>query len=1205
MIFATKLLSFNCSNKIQNLTKIQRNFKEIYWQQKQKTLQQPNTAETTININGFRRLQTKTAAAVAASPSLWAAATIKTTLQRLQTPCQFLGSTKSTAFEQHRFIYNKTTIKLSQNMVTSEEAVKYLEIPDKSENDKKHYKTLVLANGLHVLLVSDPSPVPHDGLTTSSDDSTVDSCAEESTESDGETTACSTSEEDSESDAESEEGDEKLAAVALLVDVGSFTEPPKYQGLAHFLEHMIFMGSKKYPSENAFDSHIKKCGGFDNANTECEETLFYFEVSEEHLDSSLDYFTALLKAPLMMKEAMTREREAVESEFQQTLYDDEARRDQLLASLANKDYPHSTFTWGNLKSLKDGINEDDLHKDLHEFCQRHYSGHRMYVCVQARLPIDELETLVVKHFNDVPSNNLSGKDFTVYDYRQAFSEEFHNEVFFVKPIENVCKLELTWVLPPMNNLYKCKPDQFLSYLLGYEGEGSLCAYLRKKLWGLELIAGVDESGFDTNSIYSLFNLCIYLTDSGFQHLDEVLAATFAYIQLFAQCGSLKEAYEELSSIEATSFRFASQKPAFDNVQNLVIRSKYYPPKDILTGTELYYEFDEEQVKNVIKHLNEFTFNIMITSQQKYDGITYDKKEKWFGTEYTSIKMPQKWQDLWQNCKTMSELYLPKPNRFISQDFRIFWLENGKPEVPLAPKKILQTDVCELWFRQDDKFQLPDAFMYFYFVSPLLRQSAQNDVLCALYAQLVKYRLAEELYPATVAGLSYQFYSAEKGVVLKVSGYNEKLYLVVDLITKAMVSMREHITEEQLEVFKKHQKKAYFNALIKPKALNKDIRLCIVENIRWPIIVKYKCLNDITLQDMLQFADNYTQELYVQTLMQGNLTEEAAHNVMNSVLTTLNCQNIKETKYIENRTVQLPQGSHYIRCNVLNDKDCNTVVTNFYQIGPCSVRIESILDLLMMFVEEPLFDSLRTKEQLGYYVASSVRINYGIAGYSITVNSQETKNSCAHVEERIEVFRGKMLQILEEMPQEDFEHVRESLIKIKQVVDMSLSEEVARNWGEITCEEYLFDRKRKEVEVLRSLGKQEIIDFCLNNERTNLRKLSVQVIGHTAGKCNEALEADMETETAESEDNPEEDDVASEMDEDEEANEELFNALANKLDLTFIPRDGDATTIVDINDFKENLHVYPITKTKLESPIIDTDSRDRATPTAGMDIIEDC
>lgn len=243
-----------------------------------------------------------------------------------------------------------------------------------------------------------------------------------------------------------------MAAVALLVDVGSFAEPPQYQGMAHFLEHMIFMGSEKYPNENAFDAHIKKCGGFDNANTDSEETVFYFEVAEENLDSSLDYFTALFKAPLMLKDAMTRERNAVESEFQQTVQDDEARRDQLFASLANKNYPQSTFAWGNLKSLQEDLDDDELHKALHDFCKRHYSANRMYVCIQARLPIDELECLALKHFADIPSNHLQGEDFTQLDYRQAFTDQFHNEVFFVKPVENICKLELSWILPSMRQV---------------------------------------------------------------------------------------------------------------------------------------------------------------------------------------------------------------------------------------------------------------------------------------------------------------------------------------------------------------------------------------------------------------------------------------------------------------------------------------------------------------------------------------------------------------------------------------------------------------------------------------------------------------------------------------------------------------------------------------------------------------------------------
>lgn len=241
-----------------------------------------------------------------------------------------------------------------------------------------------------------------------------------------------------------------MAAVALMVDVGSFSEPRSYQGLAHFLEHMIFMGSEKYPAENAFDAHIKKCGGSDNAQTDAEDTVFFFEVSEEHLDSSMDYFSALLKAPLMHKEAMTRERDAVESEFQQVLNDDEARRDQLLASLGTKSYPHSTFAWGNLVSLKkDTENADDqLYEAVHAFCKRHYSAHRMYVVVQARLPIEELEGLVIKHFSDVPSNGMDGMDISTYNFREAFVDDFHQQVFFMKPVQNVCKIEFTWVLPP-------------------------------------------------------------------------------------------------------------------------------------------------------------------------------------------------------------------------------------------------------------------------------------------------------------------------------------------------------------------------------------------------------------------------------------------------------------------------------------------------------------------------------------------------------------------------------------------------------------------------------------------------------------------------------------------------------------------------------------------------------------------------------------
>ena len=73
----------------------------------------------------------------------------------------------------------------------------------------------------------------------------------------------------------------KSSAAALCIGMGSFSDPEDLPGLAHFLEHMVFMGSKKYPNENSFDNFIQKSGGTDNASTDCQTTVFYFETQRK------------------------------------------------------------------------------------------------------------------------------------------------------------------------------------------------------------------------------------------------------------------------------------------------------------------------------------------------------------------------------------------------------------------------------------------------------------------------------------------------------------------------------------------------------------------------------------------------------------------------------------------------------------------------------------------------------------------------------------------------------------------------------------------------------------------------------------------------------------------------------------------------------------------------------------------------------------
>lgn len=144
-----------------------------------------------------------------------------------------------------------------------------------------------------------------------------------------------------------------MASMSLAVNVGCLNDPIERQGLAHFLEHMIFMGSTKYPDENAFSQHINSHGGYSNAYTDNELTNYHFRVNEEGLYKALDMFAWLLIDPLLKEDAQEREIQSIESEFESNYPYDSSRRFQLLSSnTASQHHITNRFTWGNLKSLK-------------------------------------------------------------------------------------------------------------------------------------------------------------------------------------------------------------------------------------------------------------------------------------------------------------------------------------------------------------------------------------------------------------------------------------------------------------------------------------------------------------------------------------------------------------------------------------------------------------------------------------------------------------------------------------------------------------------------------------------------------------------------------------------------------------------------------------------------------------------------------------
>lgn len=118
---------------------------------------------------------------------------------------------------------------------------------------------------------------------------------------------------------------------------------------------------------------------------------------------------------------------------------DSYRKEQLFASLAQPNSPVNKFTWGNLKTLRDNVQDDKLYELVHEFRKRHYSAHRMTLAIQARLPLKELESYVIECFSNVPNNSLPPDDFKSFT-KTIYSTENFNRLYYVKPVKDLSQV---------------------------------------------------------------------------------------------------------------------------------------------------------------------------------------------------------------------------------------------------------------------------------------------------------------------------------------------------------------------------------------------------------------------------------------------------------------------------------------------------------------------------------------------------------------------------------------------------------------------------------------------------------------------------------------------------------------------------------------------------------------------------------------------
>jgi secreted Zn-dependent insulinase-like peptidase len=501
----------------------------------------------------------------------------------------------------------------------------------RSALDKKLYRQILLPNGLRCVLIQDT--VAMNGSSAKRDYYDVDEEISEDDEEEEELSSKNGADSGSDDDdnSTSKKSDDKddtgirEAAVAILVGAGAMYDPQSCQGLAHFLEHLLFMGSEKYPGENDYEAFVKKHGGQDNAFTEWEYTTYSLQIPQEFIWPALDRLAQFFICPLLLESAVDRELLAIESEFQLNKHSDDTRWRQLLCSTSRPDHPMAKFSWGNLKSLRDipaKLGVDTL-KELRTFFDRYYYAANMRLAIIGAYTLDEMEERVLKMFSPVPALPREQGPYAVPvepshigSWKGAyaspiaiagnpFKESTLGTIFRIVPVKDRHQLVLTWPIPPQMDHWKSKPCDFISHLLGHEASGSLLLHFRKQAWAISCMAGVGDEGSENSSSHAMFLMSFTLSENGVKEWKSVVKTVYEYIGMLRQCGRdgwPEWIYAEMHKINALGYHYRSEESPDEVVDGIVDDMAPHarlPPERILDGNSLLFDFDTEKVQNLL------------------------------------------------------------------------------------------------------------------------------------------------------------------------------------------------------------------------------------------------------------------------------------------------------------------------------------------------------------------------------------------------------------------------------------------------------------------------------------------------------------------------------------------------------------------------------------------------------------------------------
>jgi len=864
-----------------------------------------------------------------------------------------------------------------------------------SLNDTREYQYLTLENDLQVLLISDPST--------------------------------------------------DKAAAALDVAVGSGDDPRERQGLAHFLEHMLFLGTEKYPAADDYQSFISQSGGSHNAYTSNDHTNYFFDVEASNLEPALDRFAQFFLAPLFSAEYVSRERHAVDSEYKSKIQNDYRRQLDVLRQLMNKKHPLSGFSVGSLETLADR-DDASVRDDLLAFYKRHYSSDRMTLVVLGRESLVELDDLVRSNFTSVEKRPAARR----VTGQALFRRSMLPAQVDIKPIKDQQSLTLMFPIPSAEEHYRQKPLQYLGNILGHEGEGSLLSRLKSAGWAEGLSAGAGFAGRNQGT----FSVSIQLTPEGLVEQDKVVATTFKMIQAIREKGVEAWRFEEQQQLSGMAFDFSEKAEPIHTVSRLANNLHQYAPEHVLKGDYLHENFDARLVSRYLRYLKPDNV-LRVVTDPRLEATEYSP---YYETPYRA--RTQRFQTASISKRFLEQLKLPVKNPFIPK--RLALKQHLGASKGL--RRLKEAGPLELWHQHDTSFGTPKSSIKVRVKSPVVGQSVQMAAQAQLFAELASDALNEFSYPAALAGLHYQMTANSRGFDISVSGYNDRQGLLLKRLLD--VVQRARFAEERFDGLKAELLRRWRNSQQKtPYQQLFSIAPATLYDPYWHELEMADALDAVSFAEFKQFVGQAFEGTELKVLMYGNVFEQEALK-LGSMLQSRLHKSLDDGLVMPEASVVRLSGAPLQQYVPTSHPD--SAVVFYLQGAGDSVKDAALNVLLRQNLQSSFFHRLRTEKQLGYIVFVSSLGLKSVPG-SVFVVQSPTADVNELIAE-INGYRQSQAQLFKNEVPEFLKHKTALLGRLEEK-PKNLAEQAGIYWQEIVDSRVGITYREQLVAAVKALDEE--------------------------------------------------------------------------------------------------------------------------------------